>query len=504
MTPRLLERYAKEIRGSLSCFDRVVITGTIPEIGYAGAMSHELWKRGFRIFDYTHFVEPLREEIRKNAERLAAEHDLSIEFIRRRDFRKEARVKELLRERGEHPGLVHIFSAMERCTAFRPWHNKKTGKTYLRRRDGRCLHYYFYFVDRRLGLCYLRVPTWAPFRLQFYFNGHNDLADRLRRAGIGFTLVDNAFVDIEDFERAQELADGLRAGPLHRLLKKLAVIYCPVIRHFRSGYHWSLMQVEYATDIVFRSREDLEPLYDYLVRTAIHTVKPGDVATFLGRPLDPRFQGEMGNNFHTRVEGTRIRHHMGRVAIKMYDKWGFVLRIETTANDVTFFKHRRKVQHRNGKATMEVAPMKKSIYSLPFLRELMGAANQRYLKFLSDLDEPTRGLKDLLKLSKRVRDPRQRSYRGFNLFDGDDLHLFEAILAGEFTISGFQNRHLRDRIPGKTSSQISRLLKCLRLHGLIKKIGKTYKYYLTKLGQKVMLTALKLRSQFLIPELAHG
>lgn len=57
-----------------------------------------------------------------------------------------------------------------------PWHDKKTGRTFLKPDSGRCLHYYFYFLDTVWGLCYLRVPTWCPFRLQCYFNGHNYLA----------------------------------------------------------------------------------------------------------------------------------------------------------------------------------------------------------------------------------------------------------------------------------------------------------------------------------------
>ena len=500
----LSERYADKIRGVLSCFDRVVITGTIPQIGYADAMTAELWRRRVRIFDFPKFAEPLRDEIRRNAERLAQENGLKIEYIRRRNFRKEQRIKDILRERGEHPGLVHIFSAMEPCASFRPWHNKKTGKTFLKPRDAKCLHYYFYFIDERLGLCYLRVPTWAPFRLQFYLNGHNHLAAKLREVGIGFTLADNAFLEIEDFPRAQELADHWVVGALHRQLNRWARTYCPIIGHFHTGYHWSLMQVEYATDIVFLRQADLGPLYEVLSRTAIHTVKPRDVATFLGRKLNGNFEGEIGNDFHTRIEGTRIKHHMGRVSIKMYDKLGIVLRIETTANDVTFFKHRRKVVHQAGSSSMKVAPMRKTIYSLPVLRELMGAANRRYLGFISTLDDPTSGLKDLLKIAKRVRDRNHRSHRGFNLFDGTDLALFEAIVAGEFTISGFQNRHLRAMLPGKSSSQISRLLRCLRLHGLIKKIGKTYKYYLTRLGRRVITTALKLRRLYVIPALAHS
>ena len=503
MAERLTKRYADKIHGVLSCFDRVVITGMIPQIGYADAMSAELWRRKIKVYDYTQFTEPLRDELRDNAERLALENGLKIEYIRKRGLRKEKRIKKILRERGDHPGLVHIFSAMEPCPSYRPCRDKKTSWYCLKHREAKCLHYYFYFIDERLGLCYLRVPTWAPFRLQFYFNGHNHLAAKLREARIGFTMVDNAFMTIEDLPRAQELANQLTVGALHRQLNRLAQIYCPVIRHFSTPYHWSLMQVEYATDIVFKRQADLGPLYEVLSRTAIHTVKPANVATFLGRKLNYRFECEIGNDFHTRLEGTRIKHHMGPVSVKMYDKMRLVLRIETTANDVSFFKHRRKVEHRDGSWSMKVAPVKKTIYSLPALRELMGAANRRYLEFISALDDPTTGLKDLLKISNRVRDPRQRSYRGFNLFDKQDLALFEAIVAGEFTISGFQNRHLRAMLSGKSSSQISRLLKCLRLHGLIKKVRNTYKYYPTKLGLRVITTALKLRRLYVIPALAH-
>lgn len=499
----LTERYADQIQGTLSCFDRVVITGTLPEICHAQAMSSFLSSREIRLFDYTQWAEPLRGEIRQHAERLAADAGLAIEFIRRKDFRKEDRIQELLRERGTHPGLVHIFSAMETCPSFKPWYDKATGKTSLRGTEAKCLHYYFYFIDKDLGLCYLRVPTWAPFRLQFYFNGHNLLARQLEKKGIGYRLVDNVFMRIEDFTQAQALADSLRVDALHRTLDRTAEWLCPILHHFQSRYHWSLMQVEYATDVVFGRSEDLRPLYEELVRTAIHTVKPEHVATFLGRRLDERYEGEIGNDFHTRIEGTRIKHHMGRNSLKMYDKLGRALRIETTSNDVTFFKHYRRVEHRDGTWEMKNAPVKKSIYSLPALAELMKASNRRYLEFLSALDDSTPGAKDLDRISKPSLDG-QRSYRGFNLFTEEDRAVVEAILRGEFNLSGFQSRHLQDFLPGKTASQIGRILKRLRTHGLIKKIGRTYKYYVTRLGQRILAAALKLRRLFLIPAIAEG
>jgi hypothetical protein len=95
--------------------------------------------------------------------------------------------------------LVHIISAMEACDAYQPWHDKQTHKTFIRPDSGKCLHYYFYFMDAAFGLIYLRVPTWCPFRLQFYCNGHSWLARKLTANGIGYTMADNAFVRIDDW-----------------------------------------------------------------------------------------------------------------------------------------------------------------------------------------------------------------------------------------------------------------------------------------------------------------
>jgi hypothetical protein len=500
----LTERYAAQIAGVLSCYDRIVITGTLPGVCYAEGMARHLGVHGIRLFDYPRFAEPLRDEIRQNAERLARESGLEVEFIRSaRAFRKEDRVRAILDRRGEQPGLVHIFAAMEPCAAFAPWHDKASGKTSLRYRDGKCLHYYFYFIDEVFGLCYLRVPTRAPFRLQFYCNGHNWLAGQLRREGIAFAQLDNTFTDIADFGRAQALADAFPVEGLHRALDVWAARFCPVLARFGGTYHWSLMQVEYAIDLVFRRQDELRPLYETLVRTAIHAVKPDHVATFLGRKLTGNYADELGNDFHTRVEGTRIKHHMGPVALKLYDKQALVLRIETTVNDVSFFRHHRTVEHRDGTREAKVAPMQKTLYSLGALRELLAAANRRYLAFLSQLADPSAGVGKVERLAAPVRRD-DRTYRGFNLFDPGDLALFIALARGEWQISGLQNSGLRRVLGGRAGPQVSRLLQRLRLHGLLRKVGRTYKYYLTRAGQAVILTALKLRELVVIPSLADA
>jgi hypothetical protein len=499
----LTERYAPQIAGVLSCYDRIVITGTLPGVCFAEGMAIYLRVHGIRLFDYPHFAEPLRDQIRQNAERIAQENGLEIEFIRSvRAFRKEDRIRAILQQRGEQPGLVHIFSAMEPGPAFTPWYDKASGKTTLRYKDGKCLHYYFYFIDPQFGLCYLRVPTWAPFRLQFYCNGHNWLAGQLQKAAIAFHQLDNAFSSIADFSRAQPLADTFPIDHLHRALDGFAALYCPVAAQFGTTYHWSLMQLEYATDIVFHRQSDLRPLYDTLVRTAIHAVKPDHVATFLGRKLTGNYRDELGNDFHTRIEGTRLKHHMGPVSIKLYDKQSLVLRIETTVNDVSFFRHHRMVEHRDGTTETKLAPMRKTIYSLAPLRELLLAANHRYLAFLSDLADPSAGIRQVLELAEPVHQ-QERSYRGFNLFSSQDLALLLALARGEWHISGLRNASLRRILPHHSGPQVSRLLTRLHRHGLLKKIGHTYKYYLTESGRRVILCALKLRELVVIPSLAE-
>ncbi|OGA49543.1 MAG: hypothetical protein A3F74_10380 [Betaproteobacteria bacterium RIFCSPLOWO2_12_FULL_62_58] len=266
--------------------------------------------------------------------------------------------------------------------------------------------------------------------------------------------------------------------------------------------HWSIMQAEFATDIVFEDRAALAPLYEAISRAAILAVKAEQVAHFLGRRLDARFAQELGSRFSTRIEGTCIKHHMDCAAIKMYDKFGSILRIETTVNNVSFFKHHRTVEQRDGASVFKLAPLKKSIYSLPDLRELLCAANQRYLAFLSELSDDSTGQTDLKRLAE-PKDDNGRTYRGFNFFRALDERLLTTLARGEFNISGLRRKHLRAHLPDLSDSQLSRLLKSLRVHGLIKRVGHSYKHYLTAFGRRVVITGLKLKQLIIIPCLAQ-
>ncbi len=503
MTQMLTERYRDRLLGVLSCYDRIVVTGTLPGVCYAGGMTSFLYARGIRIFDYAQFAQPLRERIRAAAQAACVEAGIEIEHISKAHIRKEDVVAKVIAQRGDHPGLVHVISAMEACESYQPWHDKRSGKTALKPDSGKCLHYSFYFIDEKFGLCYLRVPTWAPFRLQFYCNGHAWLAKQLQAAGIEATLADNAFVRIADFARAQALADALRPEDLHRRLDRYAKRFCPVLDVFKQRYHWSLMQVEYSTDLVFRSETLLKPLYEQLSREAVLAVKAEQVASFLGKKITALLAQEIGSRFATRIEGTCIKHRFGKIGVKMYDKFGCVLRLETTTNDVSFFKHHRKVEHRDRHSTRELAPLKKTIYSLIDLREILLGCNRRYLEFLSALQDTSGGQRDLARLSEPQQDG-ERTIKGLNFFQPTEQRLLRALQRPEFNIHGMRRADLKPYVDELTDSALSRQLRRMRFLGLIKRVAHTYRYYLTRLGRAAIAAACSLTQFAIVPAMASA
>jgi hypothetical protein len=315
------------------------------------------------------------------------------------------------------------------------------------------------------------------FRLQFYCNGHSWLARKLTAQGIGYSMADNAFVRIEDWGRAQQLADALSPDQLHRTPDRYAALCCPISEVFRQSYHWSLMQVEYATDLAFRSTATLGPLYEQLVRQSVLSVKAEQVATFLGRQITPLLAQEVGSQFSTRIEGTCFKHRFGKCSIKMYDKHGIVLRIETTSNDVSFFKHHRKgptpakagVEHRQGPSTRKLAPVKKSIYSLVDLRELLLGCNRRDIAHLSALDDFSAGVRAL----ERVTKPREvdgRTIKGINFFEPGDSALLHALQNPRVNIAGIRRGDLLPDLRMFSPTQLSRQLRRLLDIGVIKRV----------------------------------
>ena len=501
--PELLtKRFEKNISGVLSCFDRLVLFGTYQPICYPKAMSWQLRTAGVKLVNYEkQFANKLRLEMIDRIRRIATEEGIPIQHVYA-SVRKETLVSEILSTRGDAPGIVCILSAMEGCRCFKVGKNHKSGYLQLQWKPGKCLHYYVYLMDPEYGLCYLRIPTWAPFRLQFYFNGHDWLERRMAAEQIKFRKADNCFLHVSDLNRAQRIVDNFDVSCLHQRLNQLAARFVAVHASWGQGLHWSIYQAEWATDVMFKSNRILPVLYEELVRTAVIEIKCTDIYGFLGRRLSVESAPQVSKRLQTLIEGTRIKHSLDKTSIKMYDKQARVLRIETTTNDISFFKHHREVKHRDGTRKMKHASVRKTIYSLGAVAEQMQACNKRYLSFISQWRDHSRERTDLRKITYSVKDDKQRSYRGVNFFQSDDLSFMLAIMRGEYQIAGFTNRSLQPHLSGWNSQKIGRVVKRFRVLRLIKRVGHTYKYYLSSLGKKVLVAALQLKERVILPTMA--
>ena len=497
----LTKRYSDQIKGVLHCFDRIVLFGSFREIQYAGAMEGHLWREGIPFIDYEKkYANALRLEMVEHVKAVASYYDVDIEYVNQ-NVRKEAYVAEKLARRGRRKGIVCILSAMESCTCYKTRKDHKSGHLCLRNSPGKCLHYYVYLIDEELGLCYLRIPTWAPFRLQVYFNGHDWLERQMKKEGISFRKKDNAFVHISDFDRANELAAQLSPELLEKKLNDFASRWVSVFDRFHGQINWSIFQAEMATDIIFKNARVLPLIYDDIVRTAVCDIKCPDVYQFLGKRLTGNAKDLAESRLQTLVEGTRIKHSIKSTSIKMYDKGDQVLRIETTTSDVSSFYCYRRVVSRDGTCDFRRATVRKALSSLPKVKDILEACNLRYLGAISQMEDRLEEKHRLKQIVESKKDAKGRSCRGVNFFREDDLLFLTAILQGQHHIMGLRNRSLQRYLRGWSPQKIGRNLRRFRELGLLKRVANTTKYYTTKLGRDVLVAALQLRERIVLPAL---
>ena len=360
---QFVENNKDKIKGFIACYDRIRLKGHLQRFSYAEGMMHHLYQSDTKVFDYPNYAKKIAKRYKNHVEKLASKSGVAIEYVNSYQASKEKIVEDVLNKRGRHSGLVHIISAVESAHVYQPSYDKDQGKAYLKSRWGKCLHYYFYIMDEQLGLCYFRVSTWCPFGIQFYCNGHSYLYQQLDKKGVPYKAIDNALIDTENFKRVQRLSDKFTPELIMKRLKRYQEKFCPMIKWFNEPAYWTIDQAEYATDIVFKSQEALNPIYDNLTKQALHLVKPENVYSFLGKKLTANYQGELGNDFKARIYGSRIKHYCRDASVKMYDKYGCVLRVETTVNNISFFTIKRPVEKRDGTQEEKIAPMKKTLYS---------------------------------------------------------------------------------------------------------------------------------------------
>jgi hypothetical protein len=503
-------KFASSIIAVLSCPDRVIFKGYLPFFGEAHLNRFVDHTLGIKRKDFLAFAEEKSELLVTHAKEVAARNDAPYLYLQGRQ-RKEDLVQQQIRARRLSEGLVCVLCCQETCRTVKLRYGDSRPRLVFTCRPQRVL--YFYFLDPQFGLCHVRIQTWFPFTIQVYVNGHDWLARQLHDAGIGFVQHDNAFTQLDDPAKAQAHADRFPRLDWVEILDRWARLINPLLGEAwlrGQGYYWVIDQAEYSTDVLFKNRQDLADLYPRLLDHACLHFSAQDILSFLGRRLHPRFDGEVLTDCKKdRWPGARIKHRVKNNWLKMYDKFGQVLRIETVINNPREFKVRRRVQ-RKGRSQMDWCPMNKGVANFYHYHEVSQAANERYLTALAVVDRPQASAKILDRVHKPTRlGPRRR--RGLNLLRLEEQKLFRAVLRGEHHVNGFRNRDLQAVLfPARVkdvaeqrrrTAHVSRLLHLLRAHGLIAKIPRAHRYRVTTKGQAVMSAAIYARYKVFPKEL---
>jgi hypothetical protein len=322
-------------------------------------------------------------------------------------------------------------------------------------------------------------------------------------------------VDLADFAQAQRLMDRqLRERwpqRLQAILRTIHPAHPELLGRLPVDYYWSVYQSEWASDVVFAARAEVERLFPQWVRHAFLSYRSTDLLRFLGRPV-PRhgevratFNGEVLSKVSRREEGTCVKHWVNGNSIKMYD-CDRVLRVETTINHPEEFRvYRASESDPDGEKGWRT--LRKGVADLHRRAEVSQAANDRYMAAAATMRETTPVKEWAEPLCRRAKAPGQtagRKVRALNPLAAEDAALLAAVNDPKFAVAGLRNRDIVALLYAqpatttaerrKRSARVTRLLRLLRGHGLLHKVPHRHRYQVSPEGRTAITTLLAARN----------
>lgn len=493
-----LTRFSPDVKGVLSGFDRVRFRGTIRWLASLRGILTWLSVNNILLKDFTEYSKEITKQVRAHSHLVAERADRPLIYLKSSSLRKEDLAREIAANDNITSGLVCVLSAVEPCMFPRIQRNRAEKKLELVYLWGKCLHHYFYVIDPFWGWLNVRLQTWFPLNVHIVTNGRERLSVQLQKKGIRFDKRGNCFVDIDDIETAQKLMNfQLRtrwSQSLNRLMGSVHN-YQNLFSEPQLNYYWSADETEWATDVMFKHPDQLAFFYPRMVRQGIQNFDAANVLRFLGRTggVSKQRTAEIQSHLGKRVEGLRLKHSINRNSIKMYDKQGSVIRVETTINNTREMKVFR-ASERDPDGPKSNQRLRKGVADLHRRAKLSQASNERYLEALATIETGVTLAQATTKISKRTK-WKGRSARALNLLSIEDTKLLQVVNRGEYKIAGFRNRDIREHLyessndsaeQKRMAAKVTRQIRLLRAHGLIKKIPKTHRYQLTESGNQII------------------
>ena len=497
---QFISKHGADVIGTLNGWDRLIFRGVHRLLLTAAGVTWYLRQLQVRLVEFKSFTQSVTSAIVEASKAQAASFDREDRYLSSSATSKEGLAREILAESPVEQGLICVLRCVEPCLTYRMAAGDGPGKRELRSELRKCTFLYHYYLDPQFGFMHVRIQTWMPYTVQVYVNGREWLGRRMDKAGLAYQRADNCFTWIQDFAQAQALMDELGCLDWPRELDGLAQRVNPNLVPDMDGalpYYWTGYQTEWATDVAFRSAASLASVYPQLALGAITGFSSQDVLRFLQRRYTRNFTGEVASDFKDRAEGIRVKHAANGNAVKMYDKQGSVLRVETTITQPRDLKVYR-ASEREPEGEKNLRRMRQGVADLPARADKSQRTNERYLDALAQLDATTR-LEDIFGSVSRPVGRKKKKARALRLWTPDDQNLLHAISKPEFLLAGFRNADIARLLYPKemeepkrrrnASAKISYRLKLLRAHGLIAKLNKTRRYRITPKGHQVCMAA---------------
>jgi hypothetical protein len=501
---KLLELYQDKIMGAINGLDRIRFRGTIRWLASERGMGTFMHYAQILLKDFSGWVSGLTANVRQSCETRADEIGIEKRYLMSSGIDKEKLARQIAESSGIKEGSICMFSVLEPCIAPQVKGNKASKKLGLVMAPRKCVFVYHYFDDPEFGFGHVRIQSWVPFNVFICLNGRHWLEKQLLKNGIGYIKDGNCFPWIEDITTAQNILEGQLKSDWAGLLNRLTLDSCPalpeVLRPLRADYYWSADETEWATDIMFKSVAALDELYPSFVHHAMRVSDSPSIMHYFGRrnislsgQIKSRAPQEVVTDCRRFYEGVRVKHWLNHNSVKMYNKSGSILRIETTVNNTRDFKVFRHPNDDEGKLA-SWQQMRKGVSDLHRRCEVSQKCNERYGEALATA-QVNEKLKEVVAdaCNKVIKEGKR--YRGLNPWQQDDYRMLMFLAKGENAINGFRNHDLRKWLypeseqvgkdqQKKYSGRTTRRIKLLRAHGLVRKVSKANRYVLTEKGQK--------------------
>jgi hypothetical protein len=500
---KLMELYKNKIMGAIRGLDRIRFRGTQRWLANEAGMRTFLSSQHILLKDFKQWAEGMTSSIRKSCHSRAEQLGIIIQYLRSGAIDKEKLVRGIADQRGITTGSICLLSVVEQCIAPTVKGNRATKKLELKMVPRKCVWLYHYFNHPEFGFGHVRLQSWAPFNIFICLNGRHWLERSLQKHNISYLKDGNCFPWIEDVEVAQALTDKQLETNWSDMLNGLVRNICPGLNSIlplRPDYYWSADETEWATDIMFNSSKELDKLYPSLIHHAMRICDSPSIMRYMGRrnislsgQIKGRLPREVMTDYRKFYEGVRVKHWLNRNSVKLYNKSGSILRVETTINKTRDFKvYRHPDDDKSRPASWQ--RMRKGVSDLHRRCEISDKCNERYSDGLAagQIEEK---LKEVVSPACNKVKKKGKTYRGLNPWQQEDYKLLTFLAKGEHAISGFRNKDLRRWLYAKSealskqeqkrySSRTTRRIKLLRVHGLVKKVAKENRYILTAKGQK--------------------